>query len=211
MKNTKQILFPLLIVLLLTLLWATPAYAIDQEGICDLGGGAWSGADGDNGTCTYAAGSSVAVSTCGSSTATLVETFVAFIEQSSVCTEPSTSGGGLTNSTDGPSEDSLSLDLPGGKNGSVNFGAGTCVQNCAISPNLPLAADHALPEDAIATLYVRIAGGGEGSYVVCFENNSESSSTIYRFIGGEWVALVTGTGNPLCASGSGDGAFYLGS
>jgi hypothetical protein len=39
-----------------------------------------------------------------------------------------------------------------------------------------------------------------------------SPPTIYRYIGGEWVRIAVGNENStiLCASATGDGAFYLG-
>lgn len=76
-----------------------------------------------------------------------------------------------------------------------------------------------LPNSAVATLYVRTvdAGGSpsQDTYTVCFfvnENLGLNPPTIYRFVGGAWVAVAIG--NPdagvICAVESGEGAYCLG-
>jgi hypothetical protein len=91
------------------------------------------------------------------------------------------------------------------------FNEGTCAVNCYIDPHLPAGAQHALPGGVITTLYVNISPDPGGSYSVCFENPDNESLTIYQYLGGVWVALATSTNNPICASSTGDGSFYLGS
>jgi hypothetical protein len=91
------------------------------------------------------------------------------------------------------------------------FNEGTCAVNCYIDPHLPTGAKAALPGGVITTLYVNISPDPGGSYSVCFENPDNESLTIYQYLGGVWVALATSTNNPICASSSGDGSFYLGS
>jgi hypothetical protein len=91
------------------------------------------------------------------------------------------------------------------------FSEGTCAVNCYIDPHLPAGAQNALPGGVITTLYVNISPDPGGSYSVCFENPDNESLTIYQYLGGIWVPLVVSTNNPVCASATGDGSFYLGS
>ncbi len=91
------------------------------------------------------------------------------------------------------------------------FTEGTCAVNCYIDPHLPTGPQNALPSNVISTLYVNISPDPGGSYSVCFENLDNESLTIYQYLGGAWVAVAISTNNPICASSSGDGSFYLGS
>lgn len=104
-----------------------------------------------------------------------------------------------------------SAQLGGNKNGSFHYDAGTCAAGCIYSPNLPGGAANSLPDGVVATLYVRLADDGAGSYTVCFDVAGISSPMIYRYISGAWVAQpLTFTGGQVCTSASGDGAFALG-
>lgn len=102
----------------------------------------------------------------------------------------------------------------GSNSGSVTFPAGACPQKCTAGSTLPGPAKNSLPDGAMATIYVRVVddGGaaGTGSYTVCFNNPDDEALTIYRYVGGAWVAIQVATTNPVCVSASGDGAFYLG-
>jgi hypothetical protein len=55
---------------------------------------------------------------------------------------------------------------------------------------------------------------GEDSYVVCFslQDLDLNPAIIFRFVGGAWVPVAIGNSEStlICASGSGDGAFFLG-
>jgi hypothetical protein len=118
--------------------------------------------------------------------------------------------------TNGSNEEEVTLCLSKGKNGCVNFEVGACQNNCTISATLPVAAADALPAGALAKLYIRpIDENGEPSasgYTVCFDNPDGAEVVIYKFAGGEWVALTfSSTADSLCTTSSGEGAFYLGS
>ncbi|MBI3159459.1 MAG: hypothetical protein HYZ26_07660 [Chloroflexi bacterium] len=104
-----------------------------------------------------------------------------------------------------------SAHLGGNRNGSFYYNAGTCAGGCIFTPNLPGGAAASLPADAVATLYIRIADGGTGSYTVCFDAIGMSNPVIYQYVSGAWVALpVFFSGGQVCATASGDGAFALG-
>ncbi|TAK13671.1 MAG: hypothetical protein EPO32_04540 [Anaerolineae bacterium] len=104
-----------------------------------------------------------------------------------------------------------STHLGGSKNGSFYYSEGTCTEGCIFTPNLPAGAAATLPADAVATLYIRLADGGTGSYTVCFDATGISSPVIYQVISGVWVAIPTfSSGGQICATASGDGAFALG-
>lgn len=189
------------------------------EADCLAASGVWSGADSNNGDCTYAAGSSAALFACGAGYE-YTETYVAGLFASGQCTftstdsdddTPSASDGGEVN---GVGTGPITLVLGGGDNGSATFPPSSCPQKCTISPGLPAAAHAGLPSDAFATMYVRVVdeGGvpGTGTYTVCFKNPDNDPVTVYRFVGGVWVAVAANSGNPICTTASGDGAFYLG-
>jgi hypothetical protein len=108
-------------------------------------------------------------------------------------------------------EGSGSAHLGGNKNGAFYYNEGTCAAGCIFTPNLPGGAAASLPGDAVATLYIRIADGGTGSYTVCFDVGDLTSPVIYRYVSGAWVAQpVTISGGQVCTTASGDGAFALG-
>lgn len=197
---------PFTLVLLLALVWVTPAFA--AQSLCTSNGGTWDGVDADNGTCTYPAGSSIAIAACGSDGFPYVITYVADVEEKAECV-----GQGQTQvSSEGPVEAGFTLRLGGEKNGFVEFFAGSCDQNCTIDTNIPNLAEDSIIVTPLATLYVRVDGGaGSGSYRVCFENTTAGRVSIYRSIGGVWYPIAGPSGNGLvCATASGDGAFYLG-
>lgn len=104
-----------------------------------------------------------------------------------------------------------SAHLGGDKNGSFYYNEGTCAVSCIFTPNLPAGAAASLPSDAVATLYIRLADGGTGSYTVCFDATGISSPIIYQVISGVWTTIPTfSSGGQICATASGDGAFALG-
>lgn len=108
-------------------------------------------------------------------------------------------------------DESGSSHLGGNKNGSFYYDAGTCAAGCIFTPNLPGGAANSLPADVIATLYIRLAGGGNGSYSVCFDVTGIANPVIYRYISGAWVAQpISFSGGQACTTASGDGAFALG-
>ncbi len=101
--------------------------------------------------------------------------------------------------------------LGGNKNGSFYYDGGTCAAGCVFTPSLPGGAANSLPDDAVATLYVRLAEGGTGSYTVCFDVSGIANPVIYRYVSGAWVAqTITFSGGQACTAASGDGAFALG-
>ncbi len=101
--------------------------------------------------------------------------------------------------------------LGGNKNGSFYYDAGTCTIGCIYTPSLPGKAANSLPDDAVATLYVRLAEDGTGSYTVCFDVSGIANPVIYRYISGAWVAQpISFSGGQACTTASGDGAFALG-
>ncbi len=114
-------------------------------------------------------------------------------------------GGKIENDAAGSSH------LGGNKNGSFYYNPGTCSEGCAISPNLPGGAASSLPSDALATLYVRLANDGNGSYTVCFNAVGMANPVIYRYVSGAWVAqAVFFADGQVCTTASGDGSFALG-
>lgn len=188
------------------------------EADCDAAGGSWSGADSDNGDCAYAEGSSAAVFSCGAGYE-YTETYVAGIFSSSQCSVAASDSDDETSGSDegevtGEGTQPITLTLGGGNNGSATFPPDACPQKCTIGSGLPAAAKDGVPSDALATVYVRVVdvggGPGTGTYTVCFKNPDNDPVTLYRFVGGAWVAVAATTGNPICTTASGDGAFYLG-
>ncbi|MEX2160649.1 MAG: hypothetical protein WD751_01940 [Anaerolineales bacterium] len=201
------------------LLMASPAYAFDFSD-CASAGGTWSGLI-DTGTCTYDASHALSIASCLPGESLEQEyVFGGLFTSTCIAASSSSSSSGETQTytpivLDEDITEPTTLVLGAGKNGSATFPPGTCQQKCSISAVLPAGAAGALPGDALATIYVRVVndGGepGEGSYTLCFSNPEGATLTIYRYLGGAWVAVAVGSSNPLCASGSGDGAFYLGS
>ncbi len=118
----------------------------------------------------------------------------------------------------GPLEIRVTLALCHGKNGAATFPAGGCYIKCTITSALPGGAERKLPSTDYASIYVRtVAPGGlpgQDSYVVCFSlhNLDLNPPIIFRFVSGAWVPVAIGNSEStsICASGSGDGAFFLG-
>ncbi len=108
-------------------------------------------------------------------------------------------------------DDAGSSHLGGHKNGSFYYAAGTCAAGCVFTPSLPGKAANSLPDGVVATLYVRLADGGTGSYSVCFDVTGIANPVIYRYVSGAWVAQpISFSGGQACTTASGDGAFALG-
>jgi hypothetical protein len=197
--------FTLVLILLAALVFVTPASA--NQALCTGSGGTWEGPDANNGDCVYEAGSSIAVSSCVSSHASYVISYVGGVETTTQCYY----GNFTAVKSDGPKNESFTLRLGRGKNGWVNFPAGTCNVNCSINTQMPQEAKNQLFEDGLATLYVRVDGGfGTGGYQVCFENPYGASRTIYQFTGGSWWPIARGSGTTICGTANGDSSFYLG-
>lgn len=196
------------LVLIITLLSTSPAYA--AEDACTLAGGTWSGVDPDNGTCTYPPGNPVAVAACGSSTIVYEVTYEFDTEMDAICIETRVPPSETRIRSNGGSEESFVLRLKGDRNGWVEFFGGSCKQNCTIDSILPELAKESTIDTPLATLYVRVDGGaGTGSYRVCFNNPYGEGLNLYQFIGGNWWLVNFSHSNPICALASGDGAFYL--
>ena len=196
------------LVLIITLLSTSPAYA--AEDACTLAGGTWSGVDPDNGTCTYPLGNPVAVAACGSSTIVYEVTYEFDTEMDAICIETRVPPSETRITSNGGSEESFVLRLKGDRNGWVEFFGGSCKQNCTIDSILPELAKESTIDTPLATLYVRVDGGaGTGSYRVCFNNPYGEGLNLYQFIGGNWWLVNFSHSNPICALASGDGAFYL--
>jgi hypothetical protein len=227
MFNKTKSFFSLLLALVLAAgVVVTPAFAIDAEALCDDQGGTWDGADAFNGQCTYLTDAPDFYSWCEPADTYMIETYVAGSITTGICYNDTPPGGSPSSDSDseeiGPQNTNPTneggaggtLTLGAGKNGSATFPEGTCGQKCSISSSLPAGASSSLPANAIATLYVRVVdeGGqpGSGSYTVCFANPDGAVLTIYRYVGGAWVALQIANTSPVCVNASGDGAFYLG-
>lgn len=193
------------LVLLLAFVWVTPASA--NQATCTGAGGTWTGTNANNGECTYAATSATAMAACNSDEFPYVVTYKFGSEISARCSGRNGSGA----VSNGPVAEGFTLRLGGGKNGWVNFAAGTCDVNCSINAQIPQTAKDDLWVTPLATLYVRVDGGfGTGGYQVCFENPYGASRTIYQFTGGTWWPIARGTGTTICGTGVGDSSFYLG-
>jgi hypothetical protein len=196
---------------------ASIAYASDPaQVICVDNGGTWDGSDVNNGVCTWAAGSTVAVDACGNDTHAYRRTYVGGGLTGDECVQtifPTYPYGTCGDLAEGEGEEEEIT--PCYDDGSyATFGPGACSGNCVISTSLPKDAANHLPGDALVTLYVMVrdADGNPStdSYTVCFANPDGDLLTIYRFVSGEWRALVNSSADPICATASGDGAFYLG-
>jgi len=224
MKSTNKVLLRIVAICALAFAFAlsttSSAYAgTQQQPICIANGGSWSGPDAYEGTCTYPAGNIIADSNCGRGVFDYEVYFDSALgEVGSDCVahlipeDPSPSDD-RPQSTQGNDETVIQC-VKQEPYTCIIFPPGTCEQNCAVSYQLPNGAGKALANDALATAYVRVVGEGgipgEGSYTVCFENPNHELVTIYRFIGGAWVAMAVSEGSPICTTASGDGAFYLG-
>lgn len=109
-----------------------------SEADCTGAGGGWRGPDSDNGTCTFAAGSSTAVTFCGANYEYSLD-YTAGSATSAICTyvAPTESdedtrdedGGGVN----GPADTPVTLALGGGNNGSATFSPDACPQKCTIT------------------------------------------------------------------------------
>lgn len=223
MSHTARITGSALLALLLAAgLLVSPAQAggSPQEN-CEGHDGTWDGANSFTGTCYYYPGDEDFDDECDAEIhdyrfftyegeADDIANGCHLIEESTT-DEETTSEPSIANEGN---DDTTTLSLGGGHNGSATFPAGSCPQKCTISSALPGPAKNSLPGDAIATIYVRVVdeGGtpGSGSYTVCFDNPDGASLTIYRYIGGVWTAVQAGSTSPICVTASGDGAFYLG-
>ncbi|TAK13670.1 MAG: hypothetical protein EPO32_04535 [Anaerolineae bacterium] len=196
-----------------------PPSSVHDEVICALIGGTWD-ESGDPWTCTV---THTAFGDCPGTTIYQYETGTAdYLGYECVGGEGGNGGGGQpTTVLRNPGyskhggkikDDSAgSTHLGGSKNGSFYYNEGTCTEGCIFTPNLPAGAAASLPSDAVATLYIRLADGGTGSYTVCFDATGISSPVIYQVISGVWVAIPTfSSGGQICATASGDGAFALG-
>jgi hypothetical protein len=235
--RTKQYLIRVCIALgafffavIFTLLASLNTYAVTTAEQCVIDGGTWLDVDPEIGTCSFSAGSAEAISNCGADyaysvtynqdeTTDIVCTFMAAPAAPPVPDTPSGPGyGGCGNEVRGPLEHPVTLALCRNRNGAATFPTGACYIRCTISPNLPGPARRKVQGKAYATMYVRsIAPGGEpgnDSYVVCFKLGELNlkTPTIYRWVSGNWVAVAIGSAEStvVCASGSADGAFYLG-
>jgi hypothetical protein len=181
-------------------------------------GGTWAGEDGWNGTCTIPDENSFSDEYCDDGY-DLVIYYDEGSEEGSECVPVGTGPGAggeeySHNSTQGGDAPVGLCTIAGGPWRCTYFPPETCGQNCYIDPHLPAGANSSLPAGAIATMYVHVVDEngepGTGSYTVCFENPDGETLTIYRFIGGSWVAVAIGSGNPICTVQSGDGSYYLG-
>ncbi len=91
--------------------------------------------------------------------------------------------------------------------------ASACSGNCVVSSSLPKDAANHLPPGALQTLYVQVRDSdgnpSNDTYTVCLANPNRTLVTLYRFVSGAWVPLAISTSDPVCATVTGDGAFYL--
>jgi hypothetical protein len=200
-----RLIAALILVLVAALASASPAFAAESD--CLAAGGTWSGVDADNGKCTYPSGSTTAVNNCISIHASYEETFVTNAKTDSRCFyTPS----GTRIASDGGSDTAFTMPIKGPVKGSVEFFGGSCKVNCTVDTTLPLLAKELLDQSPLATVYVRVDGGaGTGSYRVCFSNPLGEGLNLYQFVGGGWSLVSHTHGNPICATASGDSAFYL--
>jgi hypothetical protein len=219
-KRSKLILAALLALALIFSQAGTAYASAAPQEICEDNNGNWSGPNNGTGTCTYAAGSAVALDACGSNLLAYQTTYSSYAFTGDECIQtifptstPTYPYGTCGDLAEGEGEEEEIT--PCYDDGSyATFGPGACSGNCVISTSLPKDAANHLPGDALDTLYVMVrdADGNPStdSYTVCFANPDGDLLTIYRFVSGGWRALVTSSGDPICATASGDGAFYLG-
>lgn len=214
-----KIVFSVLLAAVLVFGQASVAFASgDRQTECQDNGGSWVGSDANTGTCTYPEGNAVTLSVCGAGYI-LTRSYTAFSLDSETCTAvavddgPSYFYGECSDRQEGAATGPINLAPCNGYNGSATFGEGACATECTVGAGLPSVANRNLPDDALATLYVRVVGEdgqpSNDSYTACFDNPEGISLTLYRFVSGEWRALVTSSGDPICAGASGDGSFYI--
>jgi hypothetical protein len=217
MKSSKYILGASL-TLLLVLSTTLNAFAGDltHQDYCEGSGGTWVGDDGYFGTCTYPPEHEYSLEACDEGQS-LVYEYPIEAEPFSTCVTPESTPGTPADTDTHHSGNSsippvLSCTIASGPWRCAYFNEGTCAVNCYIDPHLPSGADHDLPDGGVySTLYVNISPDPGGSYVVCMENPDNELFTLYQYLGGVWVPLAVSTNNPVCASATGDGSFYLGS
>lgn len=231
MERTKQYLVRVWIILgafffavVFTLLASLDAAAVTTADQCAIDGGTWSGSDPETGTCTFAANTPGAIANCGAdhaATVTYNQDETIDVACSYVAPAASSSGPGYGycgTEVRGPLEHPVTLKLCKNRNGAATFPTGACYVKCTISPGVPGPARRKIQGKSYASMYVRSVapGGGPGndSYVVCFnlDDLNLKTPTIYRFVAGSWQAVAIGTAESrvICATASGDGAFYLG-
>ena len=195
----------------------TLASSVDPQVSCLANGGTWDGMDSISGTCTYPAGNNVAMKYCGAGYKYAVS-YIEGSQASQTCTPGESYYSvlymGCGNRVEGPNPDPVVVHLCWGYNGFVRFPAYVCPLTCLIGFVLPYQAAGDLPSGALATLYVQLddtdGSPYNGTYTACFENPEGETLTLYRYISGEWRAINTSSRNPVCASATGDGSFYLG-
>lgn len=206
-----------------------PAYALvdpddeTNEVYCDLDGGIWYGADGENGTCYFAPGSEMHGEMGCEADEYVWETYAGeeFIDAgcgslpaATTSAEASKPGfGNCGNVSSKSSEGAGYLYLKCQKNGYIFYDAGTCAGKCTVSPNLLGVAKTALNTlngKPAGAMYVKLRDAkgqpSYGYYQVCFTGEG----IIYRYTGGAWVAQATSTlAGTSCSTVSGDGNFVL--
>lgn len=187
--------------------------------LCSGYGGIWDGDEGTNGICTFPTSRELVDEFCPPGYQTV---FV--IEDNQIVGIPSCVLPGASGTSSGTRSPGFSIHggkirddaagsaaLGGGKNGSFYYNAGTCAVGCIYTQTLPGGAASSLPGNATATLYIRLAEGGTGSYNVCFDATGLTNPFIYQYISGAWVIIGSfNSGGQVCATASGDGAFALG-
>lgn len=213
--KSSKLVSATLVALTLILSQAGVAYAsVTPQDFCEDNNGSWSGASVHTGTCTFAAGNAVALVACGSDVYALQHTYVSFAKTGESCLQTVFPYGTCGDLAEGEGEEEEITPCYDDGGSSATFGPGACSGNCVISSSLPKDAANNLPGDALDTLYVMVrdAEGNPStdSYTVCFANPNGALLTIYRFVSGGWRALATSNSDPICATATGDGAFYLG-
>lgn len=191
------------------------AYASDPaQVVCEDNGGTWSGSNVNTGLCTWGAGSAVALDACGNDTHAYKRSYVSGTLTGDQCTQTVFSYGSTCADMAEGGDQQEEITPCYTNNSSATFGPGACSGNCVVSSSLPRDAANNLPGDSLDTLYVMVrdedGNPTTDSYTVCFNNASGALLTIYRFVSGAWSAFATSSGDPICATASGDGAFYLG-
>jgi hypothetical protein len=214
MRSAKYIT-AVLFAMMLALSTTQTALAGGPKSWCEGSGGIWNGVDGETGTCTFDSSNFYfqEESPCDADQLWILH----FVDEDITHTECLDLGSTSYeepyshNSGQSANEPVGLCTQAGGDWRCSYFTAGTCAVNCYIDPHLPDGAQNALPGGVITTLYVNISPDPGGSYSICFANPNNESLTIYQYLGGIWAALATSTNNPICASSTGDGSFYLGS
>ncbi|TAK11081.1 MAG: hypothetical protein EPO32_13215 [Anaerolineae bacterium] len=193
--------------------------------LCEGYGGIWVGDAGNNGTCTFPVQLEFVDEFCPPGYQPVITVENNDIVGEPACVLPSSPESPTGTPSPGTRSPGFSMHggkikddaagsaaLGGGKNGSFFYDVGTCAAGCEYTQTLPGGATADLPGEASATLYIRIADGGTGTYTVCFNVGDLTSPVIYRYVSGVWVVVAsTVSGGQVCTSASGDGAFALGS